>query len=250
LGFAAKRHGTGVSEVGMNWLITSGCTGSPINPAPGDLRVGDIMTYEEELLDKLKDAGKWPAFKNLGHLSILNDIADGAFSKSSFEGYIAAVAIYHQLSADMVELLLNDIHFVTQCSLYPLELRFEKKKTPMFGALLDELEHNIDFKQKKDFLFQCRRLNEIRITMVHKLTQQVFLGSVNHQAKAAKDVLDQIFILFDEAHDFFRACLHDIQKDFLSADIITEATYVEPTKGSRSRKPQQDNPSDTAKPRR
>jgi len=98
--------------------------------------VGDIMTYEEELLDKLKDAGKWPAFKNLGHLSILNDMADRAFSKSSFEGYIAAVAIYHQLSADMVGLLLDDIHFLTQCSLYPLELRFKKKKTPMFGTLV------------------------------------------------------------------------------------------------------------------
>jgi len=91
------------------------------------------MTYEEELLDKLKDAGKWPAFKNLGHLSILNDIADGAFSKSSFEGYIAAVAIYHQLSADMVELLLNDIHFLTQCSLHPLELRFKKRRPPCLG---------------------------------------------------------------------------------------------------------------------
>ena len=207
------------------------------------------MTYEEELLDKLKDAGKWPAFKNLGHLSILNDMADRAFSKNSLEGHIAAVAIYHQLSADMVGLLLDDIHFLTQCSLYPLELRFKKKKTPMFGTLLDELEHNVDFKQKKDFLFQCRRLNEIRITMVHKLTQQVFLGSVNHQAKAAKDVFDQIFILFDEAHDFFRVCLHDIQKDFLSADIITETTYIEPTKGSRSRKPKQDNQANAAKPR-
>lgn len=208
------------------------------------------MSYEKELLDKLKHSTKWPAFKNPGHLSILNDMADRAFSQNSFEGYIAAVAIYHQLSADMVELLLDDIHFLTQCSLYPLELRFKKKKTRMFGTLLDELKHNIDFKRKKDFLSQCDQLNEIRITMVHKLTQKVFLGSVSHKAKNAKKVFDQIFILFDETHDFFRACLHDIQKDFLSAGIITEATYVEPTKGSRSGKPQQENPADAAKPRR
>lgn len=205
------------------------------------------MTYKKELLDKLKDANRWPAFKNIGHLSILNDMADKAFSKRSFEGYVAAVAIYHQISSDMVELLLEDIHFLTRCSMYPFELRFKKRKNPMFGTLLDELEHSIDFEQKKDFLSQCRRLNQTRITMVHKLTQQVGLGSVNHKAKAAKDVFDRIFSLFDDAHDFFRSCLHDIQKDFFDTDIITEATYIEPNKGKRSRRPQQSNPTDAEK---
>ena len=147
------------------------------------------MSYEKALLDKLKNSTKWPAFKNLGHLSILNDLADKAFSQTSLEGYIAAVAIYHQLSADMVELLLDDIHFLIQCSLYPMELRFKKKKNRMFGTLLDELKHSIDFKQKKDFLAQCDQLNKIRITMVHKLTQKIFLGSVSHKAKNAKKFL-------------------------------------------------------------
>ncbi|MDP2682393.1 MAG: hypothetical protein Q8P28_06255 [Deltaproteobacteria bacterium] len=198
------------------------------------------MTYKKELQDKLKNANSWPAFRDPMHLSILNDMADKAFSKNTIEGYIAAVAIYHQISSDMIELLLEDIHFLTQCSLYPLELHFKKRKNPMFGALLDELEHSIDFKQKKDLLSQCHRLNQIRITMVHKLTQQVGgLGLVNRQAKVAKTVFDQIFSLFDDAHDFFRACLHDIQNDFLDADIITEATYSEPSKGKRSRRPQQ-----------
>jgi len=195
------------------------------------------MNYKKDLLDRLKHSTKWPAFKNLGHLSILNDRADRAFSKGSFEGYIAAVAIYHQLSADMVELVLNDIQFLTQCSLYPLELHFKKKKNRMFGTLLNELKYSIDFKRKKDFLCQCDQLNKIRITMVHKLTKKVFLGSVSHMAKDAKDIFDQIFILFDETHDFFRTCLHNIQNDFLASGIITEATYVESAKGSRSRKP-------------
>lgn len=198
------------------------------------------MTYKRELLDKLKDANRWPKFKYPMHLSILNDMADNAFSKCSFEGYIAAVAIYHQISFDMIELLLEDIGLLTQCSLYPFELQVKKKKNPMFGALLDELEHNIDFEQKKDLLSQCQKLNKIRITMVHKLTQQVGLAAMNHQAKAAKDVFDRIFSLFDDAHDFFRSCIHDIQDDFLDTDIITEATYVEPNKGKRSRKSYQE----------
>jgi hypothetical protein len=194
------------------------------------------MTYKEELLEKLRNANRWPAFREPLHLSILNNMADKAFSKNSFEGYIAAVAIYHQISSDMIEILLENIRFITQCSLYPFELISKKRKNPMFGVLLDELEHGIDFNQKKDLLSHCRRLNQIRITMVHKLTQLVGgLGTANHQAKAAKVIFDQIFSLFDEAHDFFRQCLHDIQNDFLDNDIIPDATYIEPNRGKRSR---------------
>ena len=106
----------------------------------------------------------------------------------------------------------------------------------MFGTLLDELEHSIDFKQKKALLSHCGKLNQVRITMVHKLTQQVGgLGLANQQAKTAKDIFDRIFSLFDETHDYFRACLHDLQVDFLDKDIIPDAIYTEPNKGKRSR---------------
>jgi hypothetical protein len=196
------------------------------------------MTYKEELLDRLKFSGTWPAFENVSHLSILNDMADDVFAKGTFEGYLAAVTIYHQICADMIELLLDDLRFLTQCSMYPFELTFKKRKNPMFGHLLDELDSAIEFHEKTELLKLCRKLNGIRITIVHKLTQQIGLGSVNRQAKSAKNVFDQIFSLFDHAHDHFRACLHDIQKDFLSSELISEASFSVPSKGSRSQGPQ------------
>jgi hypothetical protein len=197
------------------------------------------MTYSEELLARLKYSINWPAFQSVDHLAILNDMADNTFAKGSFEGYLAAVTIYHQLCTDMIKLLLDDIRFLTQCSLYPFEIKFKKRKNAMFGSLLEELENNIEFDQKKELLKQCHKLNQIRITTVHKLTQQIGLGAVKRQAKAAKDVFDRIFGLFDEAHDHFRACLHDVQKDFLTTEIIDEAVYSEPSKGNRSKRPQQ-----------
>ena len=164
------------------------------------------MTNKEDLLEKIRNANCWPKIRDPLHLSILNNMADKAFSKNSFEGYIAAVAIYHQITSDMIEILIEDIRFLTQCSLYPFEIVFKRRKNPMFGALLDELEHGIDFKQKKTLLSNCNKLNQVRITMVHKLTQQVGgLGLAHQQAKTAKDIFDRIFSLFDETHDYFRA---------------------------------------------
>jgi hypothetical protein len=196
------------------------------------------MTYKEELLEKIRNASCWPKFRDPLHLSILSNMADKAFSKNSFEGYIAAVTIYHQITADMVEILIEDIRFLTQ---YPFEIVFKKRKNQMFGALLDELEHGIDFKQKKAFLSQCSKLNQVRITMVHKLTQQVGgLGLANRQARTAKDIFDRIFTLFDETHDYFRSCLHDLQNDFLDKDRIRDAIYTEPNKGKRSRQTKTD----------
>ena len=138
----------------------------------------------------------------------------------------------------MVTVLLDDMQFLTQCSLYPLEIVFKKRKDQMFGRLLQELQTNIAFSQKEEILDLCQKLNKVRIIIVHKLARQVGFGEVRKQAETAKDIFDRIFNLFEAAHDHFRACLCDYQDKFLSDGLIAEVSYGTRPKGSRSKESQ------------
>lgn len=97
------------------------------------------MTYTEDILVKLEDSNKWPGFKNPKFLEELNVLADSAFKKKTLEGYLASVLIYHQLTEELIRILIESSTFYIQLCVFPQEFQNRKLKNKMFGQLILEL---------------------------------------------------------------------------------------------------------------
>lgn len=171
------------------------------------------MSYKTALIAKLKDSELWPTHIRPSFLNELNDVADKAFAKGSIEGYLASILIYHQLSEEMIKLLLKCCDFLIQIAIFPYEKELTHDDRRMFGQLLNDLEKTVSFKKKSEFIAKCKELNDIRIKMVHKLTRKSSLADIKIQSSQIKDIFDNIYELFEIIYDDFRVAFHSYQKD-------------------------------------
>jgi len=172
------------------------------------------MSYIQTLLAKIKDAeGGWPHFETPDFLQTLEEVAQEAFAKSSIEGHLAALLIWHQLCEEMARLLLRDAQFFIQLSVYPAEIEFREKKKLMFGQILDALRETVSFEGKGEFLEGCQKLNTQRIELVHRLTQHSSITDIIARVVEAKLIYERVFLIFEGAHDGFRVDFHSFAKD-------------------------------------
>jgi hypothetical protein len=179
------------------------------------------MSYKNDLIAKITDSEKWPDFERSDFLATLDGIAERAFSKKTLEGYLAALLIYHQLSEELVKLLIRDAQFLIQVSVFPYEINFPEKKKLMFGQLIDELKSTVEFDFKSDLIEKCVEVNALRITIVHKLTKHTSISAIQKQVIKVKNLYDEIFELFDKIHDNFRVDLHSYSKDIDWDEYLT-----------------------------
>ena len=180
------------------------------------------MAYQDNLIRLSKDGNKWPSFDRPDFLIELNVLADDALSKNTIEGYLAALLIYHQICEEMVRLLLEDAHFFIQLSVFPNEITFPKRNKVMFGQILDELKSTISFDGKDDFIKKCDELNTLRIEIVHNLTRQSSVKGIKSQLAKVRILFDEIYQLFDVAHDTWRVAFKDFRKDIDWDEYLTE----------------------------
>jgi len=152
----------------------------------------------------------------------LNILADDALGKNTIEGYLTALLIYHQICEEMIRLLLDDAHFFIQLSIFPSEITFPKKNKAMFGQILDELKSTVSFDGKDDFIKKCGEINTLRIEIVHKLTRQSTLESIKSQLEKIRILFNEIYQLFDAAHDTWRVTFKDFRKDIDWDEYLTE----------------------------
>lgn len=158
----------------------------------------------------------WPQLETADFMNVLDDIAEKTFAKNTIEGHLAALLIWHQLCEEMAKLLLKETQFLIQLSVYPAEIEFpEKKKQPMFGQIIDDLSKTISFERKEEFLNACRKLNTQRIRVVHRLTQHTSLSEVMARVGGVKSMYDQIFRIYEDAHDAFRVNFNSLAKDHI-----------------------------------
>lgn len=68
--------------------------------------------HMDEIIRKVVERDQWPTFEDSAHLSELDAIAEDANAKDTLEGYLAALAIYHQLCDEMAKLLIEDSRFL------------------------------------------------------------------------------------------------------------------------------------------
>jgi len=172
------------------------------------------MNYKQRLIKKIKDPDKWPAFERPDFLEGLNTIADEAFLKSTIEGYLAALLIYHQLSEELIRLILKNAQFYIQLAVFPEEIEFPEKKKLTFGQLIDELNSSLSFQNKGGFIEKCLDLNRYRIDIVHRLTKETTILDVRRKVSEAKNIFDEIFSLFEGINDFFRVRFSGFRDDF------------------------------------
>lgn len=172
------------------------------------------MNYKQRLIKKIKDPDKWPAFERPDFLAVLNTIADEAFQRSTIEGYLAALLIYHQICEELIRLIIKNAQFYIQLAVFPAEIEFPEKKRVTFGQLIDELKSTLSFQNKGEFIEKCSELNKYRVDVVHRLTKKTTLQDVQRQMSEAKNLFAEISDRFMSINDFFRGCFGDFRDDF------------------------------------
>ena len=65
------------------------------------------MTYHKNIIDRVKEPDNWPGPERGDFLDELNKIADEAFGKNTIEGYLAALLIYHQLTEELLKIIIE-----------------------------------------------------------------------------------------------------------------------------------------------
>lgn len=171
------------------------------------------MKYAEQLIARIKDTEKWPAPERANFLNELNAVADEVFAKDTIEGYLAAILIYHQITEELLKVLLECCEFFIQLGIFPAEIQFQHSDKRMFGQLLNDIEKTITFDDKEKLVASCKELNEVRIRLVHKLTTRSSLAEIKTQSSKIKDTFDEIFTLYDEIYDGFRVGFNNHKKN-------------------------------------
>lgn len=171
------------------------------------------QTYSNLLFYRLEDSERWPKFERADFMQQLNSFADDVYFKNTTEGYLAALLVYQQLCEEMIKLLIECSNFLIQLSVFPGEIKPSIKEGAMFGQLLLELEKGVLDNNIKLFILECRKLNDLRIKMVHKITLKTSIEDIKKQSRKAKDIFDKIFNLFETEYEFYKVNFHDYKKN-------------------------------------
>ena len=149
------------------------------------------------------DNDKWPSIELPENLDILNEMADNSFSTGAFSGMLSAVLMYHQIVKAMCMHLMEDCHFLIQLSVHPATIQFTISKNRMLGTYVSDLKESVSFHKKDEFLEKVTAFNIIRNGAIHKMRKSN-LDDVSNSLRDAKQLFDEIFILYDEILDDFR----------------------------------------------
>jgi len=170
------------------------------------------MTYHQEIINRIIDSNAWPSPERADFLEQLNQVADEAFNQDSVEGYLAAVLIYHQLTEELLKILIDCSIFFIQLKVFPQEYSKKDLKGKMFGQIIQELKHSVMNDNTKELISQSQKLNALRIRMVHKLTLKSSLRNIKRQCNQAKKIFDKIFEIYEIVYDNYRVAFSTYKK--------------------------------------
>lgn len=170
------------------------------------------MTYHRNIISRIKDSENWPGPERPDFLDELNEVADNSFNKDTVEGYLAALLIYHQLTEELIKIIIDCSEFYIQLRVLPQEYAKKDLKGKMFGQLIQELKHSVSDDYTKKLIDKSQKLNALRIKMVHKLTLKSSLTDIKKQCKQAKKLYDSIFELYENIYDNYRLTFKDFKK--------------------------------------
>jgi hypothetical protein len=174
-----------------------------------------------ELIKTITITENWPYFSDAERLDELNGLAEEAFKRETFDGYLSYVFITHQICDELIRLLIIHTRFTLQLYLIPdgFDYKFSNSddnkdiENLMTGKLLEILKNSLEFDQKEEFIQTCLELSQIRNRLAHELTRKVKLGKIKNSASKYRQKFIALEELFDEIHDIFCLFYKDQRKD-------------------------------------
>jgi hypothetical protein len=173
------------------------------------------MSYEENILNRLKDSSGWPGIERSDFLGRLDEIADDAFTIPDERSCISSVLIYQQLTEELLKTLLRACNFLIQAKLLPFEISLSEPQGKMFGQVIQEFKKSIDIPNKGEIVERANTINKHRIEVAHGLTKKESLDDLLQMALTVRDEFELFFKLYSESYDWIRLCLKDLKKDIV-----------------------------------
>jgi len=171
-----------------------------------------VTEYQKKFLEKLSNSDNWPWFSNWEFLQELEDTANEFYNKWTLEGYLASFLIYIQLSEEMLKVLLDSYYFHIQCHLFPNEIKISEYKKLTFWQLIWELDKIMLTSWVLDLIDNCKKLNENRNKVIHKITKNPNLTQIKAITKKWKKDFDNISEIFLSEYDWYRVYFKDESK--------------------------------------
>ena len=147
------------------------------------------MNDKKQIIAKLIDSEKWSVIYRPEFLEQLNIIADKIYNKKNLEGFISSLLIYHQLTEEMIKVLIDISTFFIQSNFLEFEYEAKDLRKKMFGQLINELDSCLKIEGTNDFIQKCKELNELRINAVHKITKNTDLVEFQKLCSKSKKYL-------------------------------------------------------------
>ena len=72
-----------------------------------------------QLIEKIIDSDNWPYFSDADRLDELDELAEEAFRRKTFDGFLSYVFITHQICDELLKLLIVHTRFTLQLYLIP-----------------------------------------------------------------------------------------------------------------------------------
>jgi hypothetical protein len=173
----------------------------------------DVRTDLFSLIETLIDDERPPTYTSSKVLAKLDGLAKLAFERDTFDGCLSCVLISHQICEDFVLLLLRHaqltlrLHVAPSGFGWPLE-KYEQpgvREKATFGRVLELLDDSIEFEHKREFISVCRRQNEIRNRLAHKLLDvtEMTLSQIRDLAQEYARGTSDVIIHFNEPDEQF-----------------------------------------------
>lgn|GEM_PF-1706019 len=131
------------------------------------------MKYEERLIKYVKNTdgylfNEW--HEEIASFSDLSNRAVEFYAEKSISGKITALFIYHQLSLEILKLLIIYCNFHEQISLFPSKKNFKKLNSgSSFSEVIAVLKNKIQFNGKSEIIKKVTYLNKIRNQFGHNI---------------------------------------------------------------------------------
>ncbi len=152
----------------------------------------------------LLNENDWPSFSNPDSIRRLELLATSALKENTEAGYISSILIYHQISEEIINVLIMDSEYILATQLvskYSYKVR--KRNYKMFGECIKDFKECVEFEQKERILEIALSINKKRIAIVHKIISIESISELQQYANEVKNDFLVIKKLFEKAHETF-----------------------------------------------
>ena len=111
-----------------------------------------LTKHEREVRRRLRDPDSWPGFLNPDFAARLERLGLRALHRRRADGDVTAIVIFHQLTEQILRVLVADMQFLITASVMHTRIAFKASPRETFGQTLDEVRYGVEFRRKARML--------------------------------------------------------------------------------------------------